>query len=103
MTHLTSTCTLGPILLLIICNANANLTWHLVDSGTGATPVPIPRRDAALGYDGTLKKLVVFGGRTIRDGATVVLGDTLIYDLSKGKLVNIATAGIITTPHNNNN
>ncbi|KAK2155789.1 hypothetical protein LSH36_231g02018 [Paralvinella palmiformis] len=91
MTHLTSTCTLGPILLLIICNANANLTWHLVDSGTGATPVPIPRRDAALGYDGTLKKLVVFGGRTIRDGATVVLGDTLIYDLSKGVWQTIIT------------
>ena len=71
------------LLLLFVAETSAQLQWELLHSGNHSTGnVPTARRDAGIGYDVTEHVIVLFGGRTVKNGAAVVLGDTWIFDLA---------------------
>lgn len=85
---------LASLLLLVPEKANGQIYWEkLFDSLSYESNIrPVPRRDAAIGYDVSRNRIVVFGGwQTNTDNfhyrIPVLLDDTWEFDLYTRKSI----------------
>ena len=70
---------LGSVLLLAAVHCQ-QLQWIALSDGSGMDS-PMPRRDAAMGFDSTF--LILFGGR---DQSGMPLQDTYAFNTLQGKV-----------------